>query len=52
MLLLKYIRLYFLEQYEGLTGKLSPYALAGVGMFHFNPEAQDIDGKWVKTSTA
>jgi hypothetical protein len=40
---------YFLEQYEGLKGKLRPYLLAGVGMFHFNPEVQDVDGKWVNT---
>lgn len=40
---------YFIEQYEGLKGKLRPYLLAGVGMFHFNPEVQDVDGKWVKT---
>jgi hypothetical protein len=40
---------YFLEQYDGMKGKLRPYLLGGVGMFHFNPEAKDVDGKWVKT---
>ncbi len=27
--------------------KLSPYLLAGVGVFHFNPQAQDSVGNWV-----
>ncbi len=40
---------YFLEKYDGLKGKLRPYFLAGAGFFHFNPEAKDVDGKWVKT---
>jgi hypothetical protein len=40
---------YFFEQYDGLQGKLRPYLLGGVGMFHFNPEAKDVDGTWVKT---
>lgn len=39
----------FLEQYSDLFGKLRPYGLAGVGIYHFNPEVQDIDGSWVKT---
>ncbi len=39
----------FMEKYDGLKGKLRPYFLAGVGVFNFNPEAQDIDGTWVKT---
>jgi hypothetical protein len=38
----------FLEQYDGLAGKLRPYALAGAGIFHFDPEAKDVDGSWVK----
>ena len=38
---------YFIEQYDGLKGKLRPYGLAGVGMYHFNPQAKDVDGKWV-----
>jgi len=40
---------YFFEQYDGLKGKLRPYLLGGVGMFHFNPEVKDVDGKWVET---
>ncbi len=39
----------FMERNDGLKGKLRPYLLAGVGMYHFNPEAKDVDGKWVKT---
>jgi hypothetical protein len=27
--------------------KLSPYILAGIGVFHFNPQAQDSLGNWV-----
>ena len=30
----------FIEQYEGLQGKLRPYALIGVGIFRFNPQTQ------------
>jgi hypothetical protein len=30
---------FFLEQYEGLAGKLRPYGLIGIGMFKFNPQA-------------
>lgn len=30
---------FFLEQYEGLAGKLRPYGLIGIGMFRFNPQA-------------
>lgn len=30
----------FIEQYEGLQGKLRPYALIGVGVFRFNPQTQ------------
>jgi hypothetical protein len=37
----------FLEQYDGLQGKLRPYGILGAGMFKFNPKAQDVDGKWV-----
>ncbi len=33
----------FLEQYDGLSHKLRPYGLAGVGIFHFNPKAQYYD---------
>jgi len=39
----------FLEQYDGLKGKFRPYLIAGVGVFHFDPEAKDIGGGWVKT---
>jgi len=39
----------FFEQYDGLKGKFRPYALAGAGFFHFDPEARDVDGRWVKT---
>lgn len=37
----------FFERYDGLKGKLRPYLLGGAGMFHFNPQAKDVDGKWV-----
>lgn len=30
----------FLEQYDGLQGKLRPYAFVGVGAFHFNPQGE------------
>ncbi len=39
---------YFLEKYDGLQGKIRPYVLGGVGVYHFNPEARDVDGQWVK----
>jgi hypothetical protein len=32
----------FLENYDGLQGKLRPYGIAGIGRFHFNPKAQYI----------
>ncbi|MDZ4796300.1 MAG: hypothetical protein SGI83_18665 [Bacteroidota bacterium] len=41
---------FFLERYDGLKGKLRPYFLAGVGIYHFNPEVKDVDGSWVKTA--
>lgn len=37
------------EQYEGLQGKLRPYLIGGVGLYHFNPMTQDVDSKWVYT---
>lgn len=40
----------FLEKYDGLQGKLRPYFVGGVGMYHFNPEVRDVDGRWVKTA--
>jgi len=41
---------FFMEKYDGLKGKLRPYVLGGVGIFHFNPETKDVDGSWVKTA--
>ncbi len=38
----------FFEKYDGLQGKLRPYILGGAGYFHFDPEAKDVDGRWVK----
>src|SRR4030095_6462599 len=29
-------------------GKLRPYVLGGAGIYHFDPEAKDVDGRWVK----
>jgi hypothetical protein len=41
----------FFEQYDGLAHKLRPYAIAGIGMFHFNPQGEYMaangDKKWV-----
>lgn len=37
----------FLERYDGLKGKLRPYGIIGVGVYHFNPMAMDNSGKWV-----
>lgn len=37
----------FLEQYEDLKGKLRPYGIVGVGVYHFNPKTQDNSGNWV-----
>jgi hypothetical protein len=41
----------FLEKYDGLLGKLRPYGVVGVGVFHFNPQGQyyapDGTSKWV-----
>ena len=28
----------FFEQYDGLKGKFRPYGIAGIGLFHFNPQ--------------
>ena len=38
----------FFERYEGLQGKLRPYLLGGVGMYHFNPKTIDDNGKTVE----
>ena len=32
-----------MEKFDGLQGKLRPYGLAGIGMFHFNPQGQYIN---------
>src|SRR4029079_12299790 len=37
----------FFERYDGLQGKLRPYGVVGVGYYHFNPKAQDVNGQWV-----
>ena len=37
----------FLERYDGLLGKIRPYGIAGVGVYHFNPKTQDNSGNWV-----
>ena len=29
----------FIEQYDGLQGKIRPYGILGIGAFHFNPQA-------------
>jgi hypothetical protein len=36
-----------MEQYEDLKGKLRPYGIVGVGVYHFNPKTQDKNGNWV-----
>jgi hypothetical protein len=36
------------EKYDGLEGKLRPYILGGVGIYHFDPQAKDVDGRWVR----
>ena len=38
----------FFERYDGLAGKLRPYGVIGIGIYHFNPKAKDIDGSWVE----
>jgi hypothetical protein len=37
----------FFEGYDGLQGKIRPYVLGGVGIYHFNPQAKDVTGKYV-----
>ncbi|MFM8807184.1 MAG: hypothetical protein ACKOD1_07470 [Sphingomonadales bacterium] len=34
-------------QAGSLRDNIQPYVVAGGGLFHFNPKAQDIDGSWV-----
>jgi len=41
---------YFLEKYDGLKGKIRPYFLGGLGIYHFDPQTKDVDGSWVKTA--
>src|SRR6266540_382643 len=38
----------FIEQYDELKGKLRPYGIVGLGMYHFNPKTKDDDGTWVE----
>ncbi|HEU0063696.1 MAG TPA: hypothetical protein VFQ58_01650, partial [Flavisolibacter sp.] len=33
----------FMEQYDGLKGKLRPYGILGFGVYHFNPKARYFD---------
>jgi hypothetical protein len=41
----------FFERYDGLRGKIRPYGLIGIGVYHFNPKgkyyAPDGSSKWV-----
>lgn len=37
----------FLEKYDGLQGKLRPYGIVGVGIYHFNPQTKTDNGQWV-----
>jgi hypothetical protein len=41
----------FMEQYDGLAGKIRPYVVGGIGLFRFNPKgeyyAPDGSRKWV-----
>jgi hypothetical protein len=41
----------FLEEYDGLQGKLRPYGVIGIGIFKFNPKGEYIDAsgnsRWV-----
>lgn len=39
----------FIEQYDGLQGKIRPYALIGIGGFHFNPKGYYIGSNGQKT---
>ena len=36
----------WMEQYDGLEGKLRPYGVAGLGVFKFNSKAE-LNGSWV-----
>ena len=35
------------ESREGEPPRFSPYLLAGIGYFHFNPQAKNAAGKWI-----
>jgi hypothetical protein len=41
----------FFERYDGLRGKIRPYGIIGIGVYHFNPKgkyyAPDGSSKWV-----
>ncbi|HEY0433466.1 MAG TPA: hypothetical protein VGC95_06315, partial [Chitinophagaceae bacterium] len=37
----------FIEQYDGLMGKLRPYGIVGAGVYHFNPKTKDDNGNWI-----
>ncbi len=39
----------FLEQYDGLQGKIRPYGFIGVGAFHFNPQGEYVASNGTKT---
>ncbi|MBM3432615.1 MAG: hypothetical protein FJX92_06405 [Bacteroidetes bacterium] len=39
----------FFVRSSEFNGKIRPYVVGGVGLFHFNPEVKDVDGRWVKT---
>ena len=39
----------FLEQYDGLQGKIRPYGFIGVGAFHFNPQGEYVASNGSKT---
>jgi hypothetical protein len=37
----------FIEQYDGLLGKIRPYGVFGIGVYSFNPQTQDANGNWI-----
>ncbi|MBP8244823.1 MAG: hypothetical protein KAX45_09810 [Chitinophagaceae bacterium] len=39
----------FLEQYDGLQGKIRPYGFIGIGAFHFNPQGEYVASNNSKT---
>jgi hypothetical protein len=41
---------YFFEKYDGRKGKMRPFLLVGAGIYHFDPETKDNNGKWVKVA--